>query len=76
MTDVRDFLGHRDVSQTNTYLASTPLRLREALARRDAARTNLAQSPEGDPKGSLSGRLDPNSGFNPAFEIDTARAGR
>ncbi len=44
LADVGDFLGHRDVSQTNTYLASTTLRLRDALRKRDAARTNLAQA--------------------------------
>jgi hypothetical protein len=42
LADVRDFLGHRDISQTNTYLASTTLRLKEALMKRDAARTNFA----------------------------------
>ena len=31
LTDVRDFLGHRDVSQTNTYLATTPQRLRAVI---------------------------------------------
>ena len=43
LTDVRDFLGHQSVAQTNTYLATTTLRLRDALAKRDAARTRLAQ---------------------------------
>jgi integrase len=46
LTDVRDYLGHRDVSQTNTYLSSTSLRLRDAIAKRDAARTNLAHAPK------------------------------
>jgi integrase len=36
VTDVRDFLGHSSVTMTNTYLATTTLRLREALKRRDA----------------------------------------
>ncbi len=45
LTDVRDYLGHRDVSQTNTYLSSTMHRLKDALTKRDAARTNLAQPP-------------------------------
>jgi hypothetical protein len=45
ITDVRDYLGHRDVSQTNTYLSSTMQRLKDALAKRAAARTNLAQPP-------------------------------
>jgi hypothetical protein len=35
LTDVRDYLGHRDVGQTNTYLATTTLRLKEAIAKRD-----------------------------------------
>jgi hypothetical protein len=45
LADVRDFLGHRDVSQTNKYLASSTSRLREAVRRRDESRTNLAQTP-------------------------------
>ncbi len=44
LTDVRDFLGHRDVSQTNTYLATTVLRQRAAIEKRDLARTPLAQT--------------------------------
>jgi integrase len=45
VTDVRDFLGHTSVTMTNTYLATTTLRLREALKKRDS-RTNLAHAPE------------------------------
>jgi len=45
LTDVRDFLGHSDVGQTNTYLATTLQRQRAAIEKRDAARTNLAQAP-------------------------------
>jgi integrase len=45
VADVRDYLGHRDVGQTNKYLASTTARLRDALTKRDAARTSLAQPP-------------------------------
>jgi len=45
LTDVRDFLGHASVTMTNTYLASTTLRLRDALRKRDTARTSLAQPP-------------------------------
>lgn len=48
LTDVRDFLGHREVSQTNTYLATTAQRLRAAIEKRDSARTNLAQPPQED----------------------------
>lgn len=44
VTDVRDFLGHSSVTMTNTYLATTTLRLRDALRKRDEARTNLAQT--------------------------------
>ena len=45
LTDVRDYLGHRDVGQTNKYLATSTQRLRAALVKRDEARTNLAQPP-------------------------------
>ena len=45
LTDVRDFLGHRDVGQTNVYLATTAQRLRAAIEKRDTARTPLAQKP-------------------------------
>ena len=51
--EVRDFLGHQQVTTTNRYLASSPLRLREALRRRDESRTNLAHGPvrdNGQPK--------------------------
>ena len=44
LTDVRDFLGHRDVGQTNTYLSTTVQRQRAAIEKRDLARTNLAQT--------------------------------
>lgn len=43
--DVRDFLGHHNVTQTNTYLSSKTNGLRVALQRRDTARTNLAHAP-------------------------------
>jgi integrase len=45
VTDVRDFLGHSSVTMTNRYLATTTLRLREALKKRDA-RTNVAHAPQ------------------------------
>lgn len=35
--DVRDFLGHANITTTSTYLASTPARLAKALARLDEA---------------------------------------
>jgi integrase len=46
LTDVRDYLGHTSVTQTNTYLASSTQRLREALSKPTTARTNLAQPPQ------------------------------
>jgi len=42
---VRDFLGHHTVQTTNTYLSTSLEKRRTALAKRDAARTNLAQPP-------------------------------
>ena len=46
LADVQLFLGHRTVTQTATYLSSSTSRLREAVAKRDAARTSLAHAPE------------------------------
>ncbi len=34
--DVRDFLGHANITTTSRYLASTPLRLEQALANLEA----------------------------------------
>lgn len=48
LTDVRDYLGHKSATMTNTYLASTTLRLRDALKKRDTARTFLAHEQEGE----------------------------
>lgn len=45
LADVRDYL-HASVTQTNKYLSTSSARLRAALAKRDAARTNLAQPPQ------------------------------
>ncbi len=43
--DVRDFLGHANITTTSRYLASTPVRLERALARmEDAISTPLAQT--------------------------------
>jgi len=42
---VRDFLGHDNVQQTNTYLSTNLAKRRDALVKRDGARTNLAQPP-------------------------------
>ena len=63
--DVRDFLGHANISTTSTYLASTPVRLVRALDRLDpepepakesetdshAIRTNDAVEQNGQPEG-------------------------
>ncbi len=35
--DAQMFLGHANVSQTSTYLRSTPVRLEQALARLEGA---------------------------------------
>ncbi len=49
--DVRDFLGHANITTTSRYLASTPLRLEQALAKLEAgsggasiARTSASQN--------------------------------
>ena len=46
--DVRDFLGHANITTTSRYLASTPVRLEQALARMEggAIRTPFAQTEE------------------------------
>jgi integrase len=46
LTDVRDLLGHASVTMTNTYLATTAKRLKDAIAKMDAARTPLAHAPD------------------------------
>jgi integrase len=46
--DVRDWLGHKDISQTSTYLSVTAMRLRTVLDRVEESRkprTTLAQEP-------------------------------
>ena len=44
--DVRDFLGHANITTTSRYLASTPLRLEQALEKLEARnrRTSVAQT--------------------------------
>ncbi len=43
--DVRDFLGHANITTTSRYLASTPVRLARALARMEGAiRTPMAHA--------------------------------
>ena len=44
--EVRDLLGHANVSQTDTYLSTRITGLREAMKRFDAARGNLVAKPE------------------------------
>jgi hypothetical protein len=46
--DVRDFLGHANITTTSTYLASTPVRLARALDRLD---------PEPEPASNLRDRF-------------------
>ena len=51
--DVRDFLGHANITTTSRYLASTPLRLEQALANLEAGngRTSVAQTADRQDKG-------------------------
>jgi len=58
--DVRDFLGHANITTTSRYLASTPVRLEQALARMDGAiripiahETDPANGAEAEPSGKL-----------------------
>ena len=48
--DVRDFLGHANITTTSRNLASTPVRLEQALANLEASnrRTSVAQTAESD----------------------------
>ena len=49
--DVRDFLGHANITTTSRYLKSTPLRLEKALAQMEGVsiRTLFAQMPASAP---------------------------
>lgn len=42
--EVRDYLGQASVTMTNTYLATKARGLKDAVAKREAARTNLAHT--------------------------------
>jgi hypothetical protein len=42
--DVRDFLGHANITTTSTYLRSTPVRLARALDRLDPEPSKAQQS--------------------------------
>ena len=48
--DVRDFLGHANITTTSRYLAGTPLRLEQALANLEGSnrRTFVAQTAKSD----------------------------
>ena len=49
----RDFLGHADISQTSTYLATTVQSLEDALRHMEAQQSNAGQSQQGEaPKNS------------------------
>jgi integrase len=58
--DVRDFLGHANITTTSRYLASTPVRLEQALARMEGAipipiahEADPASGAESEPAGRL-----------------------
>jgi integrase len=58
--DVRDFLGHANITTTSRYLASTPVRLEQALARMEGAiripiadEAEPANGAESEPSGEL-----------------------
>ena len=42
--DVRDFLGHANITTTSRYVRSTPVRLAKALERREAATETVADA--------------------------------
>jgi integrase len=42
--DVRDFLGHANITTTSRYLRSTPVRLAQALERMEASAVTVANS--------------------------------
>lgn len=48
LTDARDWLGHRSVTQTNTYLNTTVMRLRQVMAKVEDARKPKANGPTPD----------------------------
>lgn len=50
--DVRDFLGHANITTTSAYLASSPVRLARAMERLDALDAAAAPAAEEDPKDS------------------------
>ena len=42
--DVRDFLGHANITTTSRYVRSTPVRLAQALERREAVTETVADA--------------------------------
>ena len=42
--DVRDFLGHANITTTSRYVRSTPVRLAQALERMEAATETVADA--------------------------------
>ena len=42
--DVRDFLGHANITTTSRYLRSTPVRLAQALERMEASTETVADA--------------------------------
>jgi len=42
--DVRDFLGHANITTTSRYVRSTPVRLAQALERMEAAAETIADA--------------------------------
>ena len=42
--DVRDFLGHANITTTSRYVRSTPVRLAQALERMEAATETLVDA--------------------------------
>ena len=42
--DVRDFLGHANITTTSRYVRSTPVRLAQALERMEAAAETLVDA--------------------------------
>ena len=57
--DVRDFLGHAKITTTSRYLASTPLRLEQALANLEAGNRRTSVAQKADSAGHESESLDP-----------------
>jgi integrase len=56
--DVRDFLGHANITTTSRYLASTPLRLEQALANLEAGNCRTSVAQKADLAGQKSESLD------------------